>query len=347
MVKLLKLGVLASGGGTNLQAIIDRISTGELPVELRAVISNNSKSGALERARHHGIPAIHLSSYHHPAEEELDKAIVGALRQHKVELVAFAGYMKKRGPAFLEAFTNRVLNIHPALLPRFGGSGMYGVRVHEAVLRSGDPISGCTVHLVDEEYDHGPILAQRYVPVLPHDTPESLAARVLEQEHQLYPEVLLRIAVGDIDLDAAAQDLRPEPTVGALIFNDQGELFLMKSHKWKDLYTLPGGHIEPGETAREALLREIREETGLVIERIGFLRYFDCIYPPQFHQRRHFLFLDFCCKATSDRVALGSEAEAYVWISPHQALSLPLEPFTRGLIESYLQREGICWPPLT
>jgi phosphoribosylglycinamide formyltransferase-1 len=196
----LKLGVLASGGGTNLQAVIDACEQGRIPAQVTVVISNNSGAGALERARRHGIPALHISNYHHPNDADLDAAIVQVLQKHDVDLVLFAGYMKKRGPAFLRAYPGRVLNIHPALLPRFGGKGMYGMNVHRAVLAAGEGESGASVHLVDEKYDHGPILAQRRVPVLPDDTPEDLAARVLVVEHQIYPDVIGRIARGEITL---------------------------------------------------------------------------------------------------------------------------------------------------
>ncbi len=194
----LALGVLASHGGTNLQAIIDSCHSGAIDAEVRVVISNNSRAMALERARRAGIPTAHLSSSTHPDPEKLDEAIADTLRQHGVQVVALAGYMKMLGPRTLEAYRNRILNVHPALLPKFGGRGMYGERVHRAVLESGDTVSGVTVHLVDEEYDRGPIVAQAEVPVLPGDTPETLAARVLEQEHILYPETIQRIATASL-----------------------------------------------------------------------------------------------------------------------------------------------------
>jgi phosphoribosylglycinamide formyltransferase-1 len=197
--------VLASGGGSNLQALLDAGEAGRLDGEVVVVVSNNSEAGALERARRHGIPAHHLSSRHYPDDADLDRALVELLRSYGVNLVAFAGYMKKRGPAFLNAFPNRVLNIHPALLPGpHGGEGKYGLRVHESVLAAGDKVTGVSVHLVDERYDHGPVVARREVPVLPGDTPTSLQRRVLAVEHKLYPAVLAAVARGEIDLDAAA-----------------------------------------------------------------------------------------------------------------------------------------------
>ena len=197
----LALGVLASHGGTNLQAIIDSCRSGAIDAEVRVVISNNSRSMALERARRAGIPTAHLSGATHPDPDSLDEAIAETLRRHGVQVVALAGYMKMLGPRTLNAYRNRILNVHPALLPKFGGQGMYGERVHEAVLASGDTVSGVTVHLVDEEYDRGPVIAQTEVPILPGDTPDTLAARVLEQEHILYPETIQRIATASLKLD--------------------------------------------------------------------------------------------------------------------------------------------------
>ena len=198
----LALGVLASHGGTNLQAIIDGCRTGKIQADLRVVISNNSRSMALERARRAAVSAVHLSSATHPDSDALDDAVATTLRHYEVGLVALAGYMKKLGPRTIAAYENRILNVHPAMLPKFGGQGMYGERVHAAVLAAGETTSGVTVHLVDDEYDHGAVVAQARVPVLPNDTPDSLAARVLAREHQLYPSTIHRIATGKIDLDA-------------------------------------------------------------------------------------------------------------------------------------------------
>jgi phosphoribosylglycinamide formyltransferase-1 len=208
----LRVGVLASGGGTDLQSLIDACEAGRVDGAVVVVVSNNSKAGALERARRHGIPAHHLSNYHYPDDADLDRAFVELLRSYGVNLVAFAGYMKKRGGEFIAAFPNRILNIHPALLPGpHGGPGKYGLRVHESVLAAGDKTTGVTIHLVDERYDHGPVVARREVPVLPDDTPESLQQRVLAAEHELYPAVLAGVARGEIDLDAVAAGGGPAP----------------------------------------------------------------------------------------------------------------------------------------
>lgn len=194
----LRLGFLASHGGSNLQAILDAISSGTLSAEALVVISNNSQAKALERACTLGIATLHLSNQTHPDPVLLDNAIAQGLKDYKVELVILAGYMRKIGPAVLAAFPGKILNIHPALLPKFGGQGMYGMNVHEAVIAAGEIESGPTIHIVNSEYDRGPILAQSKVPVLPGDTPETLQQRVLAEEHRLYPETLQRIATGEL-----------------------------------------------------------------------------------------------------------------------------------------------------
>jgi phosphoribosylglycinamide formyltransferase 1 len=190
-----RLGVLASHGGTNLQALCDRAVLPGSAFEVSLVISNNSASGALERARRMGIPAIHLSGKTHTTPEALDNAILSALRDAGAQLVVAAGYMKKIGPQTIAAYPGRILNIHPALLPRHGGQGMYGQTVHEAVLAAGDRMTGVSIHLVTDEYDRGPLVAQQEVPVLDGDTVETLAARVLAVEHQLLPDTVQELAV--------------------------------------------------------------------------------------------------------------------------------------------------------
>ena len=197
----MRLGVLASHGGSNLQAIIDSTKSGALDAQVAVVISNNSDSLALDRARKEAIPTFHLSRNTHPEPEQLDQAILQALKDQEVNLVALAGYMRPLGPAVLDAYRRRILNIHPALLPNHGGHGMYGMRVHESVIKSGDRMTGVTIHLVDGAYDQGPIVAQTQVPVLKDDTAETLARRVLQTEHRFYSEVLQRVRSGDIDLD--------------------------------------------------------------------------------------------------------------------------------------------------
>ena len=199
-MRKLNLVALASGGGTNLQAIIDNIEKGILNAQIKAVISNNSKSGALERARNHNIPAIHLSHKQFSTPEEFDQRLLSVLRENETDLVILAGYMKMLSPTIVRAYRNKILNIHPALLPSFGGKGMYGIHVHEAVIDSGVKVTGVTVHLVDEIYDHGAIIVQTCVPVLPDDTPETLQQRVLPHEHQLYSKAVQLFAEDKVEI---------------------------------------------------------------------------------------------------------------------------------------------------
>ena len=183
-----------------MQAIIDACRQGRLDARPCVAISNNSESMALRRAAAAGIPWYHISAVTHPGAEE-DREILRVLRHHGVDTVVLAGYMKQVGPETLAAYRGRMLNIHPALLPKFGGRGMYGKRVHEAVLIAGEKVTGVTVQLVDDVYDHGRVLAQRQIPVRERDTADSLAERVLREEHRLYAETLRRIAAGEIVLD--------------------------------------------------------------------------------------------------------------------------------------------------
>lgn len=198
----IRLGFIASHRGSNMQAIVDACNEGRLDAIPAVVISNNSGSQALQRARADSIPAYHVSAQTHPGPGGEDQAILEILQRHEVDLVILAGYMKKIGAKTMQRYRNRILNIHPALLPKYGGQGMYGSRVHEAVVAAGDPVTGASVHLADEEYDHGPVVAQLRVAVQPGDTPETLAERVLEVEHELYVDTVARIASGEIDLDA-------------------------------------------------------------------------------------------------------------------------------------------------
>lgn len=186
----LRLAVFASGGGSNFQALIDAVERGDLACEIRLCVSNRETAGALDRARQAGIAAVVLDPATFADEDAYTSALLGVLDKHEVDFVALAGYMRKIPSAVVRTFRGRMLNIHPALLPAFGGKGMYGRRVHEAALAHGVRWSGATVHLVDDEYDTGPIVLQEPVPVLPDDTPEALAARVLEAEHRIYPEAV-------------------------------------------------------------------------------------------------------------------------------------------------------------
>ena len=198
----MNIGFLASHGGSNMQAIIDACKSGKLKATPAVVISNNSDSGAIAKAKAEGVPYYYLSGKTHPGPGELDEAILNTFLRHQVDIVVLAGYMKKLGPKTLSHFRGRILNIHPALLPKFGGEGMWGIHVHEAVIAAGEKESGVTIHFVDEQYDTGAILAQTRVPVMPDDTPETLAARVLIQEHILYPATLQKIVSGEIPFPA-------------------------------------------------------------------------------------------------------------------------------------------------
>ena len=195
MQKNKNIAVFASGGGSNLQAIIDGCKAGKIPAKVCAVISNNSKSGAMERARNAKIPAFHFSAKTHPTSDELAAAILHTLKNCETDIIFLAGYMKKIDPSILREYANRIFNIHPSLLPKFGGKGMYGINVHQAVIDAGETETGVTIHRVDPEYDTGEYVAQRTVPVLPSDTAETLAARVLEAEHQFLVEVICTLLI--------------------------------------------------------------------------------------------------------------------------------------------------------
>lgn len=196
----MNIAFFASHRGSNMQAALDAWSAGKLEASPRLLISNNRKAEALARAEAAGLATAVRNRATHPEPDDLDQAILGLLLEHDIQLIVLAGYMKLLGPKVVARFRNRILNIHPALLPKFGGTGMYGMRVHEAVIAAGETETGVTVHLVDERYDEGDIVAQTRVPVYPEDTPETLAARVLEREHQFLTEVLDGITKKQITL---------------------------------------------------------------------------------------------------------------------------------------------------
>ncbi len=185
-----RLALFASHEGSLMQAVIDACESARLNAEVSIVISNNSDSGALARARKHGILASHMSRQTHGDAASLDAAMTRVLKNAKIDLVVLAGYMRLIGPKTLSAFQSRVINCHPALLPKYGGQGFYGRRVHEAVLNAGEAVTGSTIHYVDEVYDRGPIIMHNSIPVLPDDTPSALEARVKAGEHQLLIEAL-------------------------------------------------------------------------------------------------------------------------------------------------------------
>ena len=192
----LRLGVLASGSGSNLQSILDGCVGGSIPARVGVVICNVPGARALQRAETAGVPALLLDHRVHRARDDYDWELVAALRKHDVDLVCLAGFMRLIGPALLSSFHNKILNIHPSLLPSF--PGMHAVR---QALAAGVRVAGCTVHLVDEGTDTGPILIQAAVPVLDGDTEETLAERILVQEHRCYPRAISLLAQGRVQID--------------------------------------------------------------------------------------------------------------------------------------------------
>ena len=200
----LDLGVLVSGSGTNLQAILDAIAAGSLDARVRLVVSNRAEAKALERAAKAGVPTLVLSHRDYATREDYDAALVRALREAGVEWVMLAGFMRILTPVFLGAFPNRVINIHPSLLPAFPG-----LDAQKQALEYGVRVSGCTVHLVDAGTDTGPILAQAAVPVLDGDDRDSLAARILKREHELLVAVLHWISEGRLKLELPLGAAKP------------------------------------------------------------------------------------------------------------------------------------------
>ena len=192
----MKIAVLASGEGTTLQAVLDACAGGRLAARVAVVISNNAAAGALRRARAAGVPTRHLSAATAGSVAAQDQALSSTLAEFATDLVLLAGYMKRLGPVTLAAFAGRIINTHPALLPQFGGQGMYGMNVHRAVLAAGLEESGASVHWVDENYDTGAVIMQVRVPVKPADSAQSLAARVQAAERELVIEVLAAAASG-------------------------------------------------------------------------------------------------------------------------------------------------------
>lgn len=187
-----RLGVLVSGRGSNLQSIIDAIGAGTLDATVAIVISNRADAGGLVRAREAGITALFLNPREYASRDDYDQAIVNALRAHDVGLVCLAGFMRLVGPRLLDAYPNSILNIHPSLLPSFPG-----LEAQQQALSHGVRISGATVHLVNADLDAGPIVVQAAVPVLEDDSVESLSARILAEEHRIYPEAIRRVLLGE------------------------------------------------------------------------------------------------------------------------------------------------------
>jgi len=208
MARQVPIGVLVSGSGTNLQAIIDAIEAKRLDAKIEVVLSNKADAQGLVRAQDHGIPTAVLDHKQFPSREAYDQAVVDILRARGVELVVLAGFMRLLSPVFVKAYSNRIMNIHPALLPSFPG-----LHVQKKALEHGVRFSGCTVHFVNEECDEGPIIIQAVVPVFPDDSEASLAARILNQEHRIYPRAIqlyaedrLRVEGRRVLVDGLAKD---------------------------------------------------------------------------------------------------------------------------------------------
>lgn len=198
----MKIAVFVSGGGTNLQAIIDRINSGYLSgVEISLVIASNENAYALTRAAENNILAVTMSVKAYKTRDEWDEAVVSKVKESGAELIVLAGYLSLLGNKLVKEYANRIINIHPALIPSFCGAGMYGIRPHEAVLARGVKVSGATVHFVNENYDEGPIILQKAVDVLPDDTAEVLQKRIMKEcEQDILPRAIRLIADGKVEI---------------------------------------------------------------------------------------------------------------------------------------------------
>ena len=199
----MKIAVFVSGGGTNLQAIIDNTKDGILKdIEIALVLSSSKGAYALERAANNGIKSVVVSKKDFDSIEAWDEAVLAAVEESGAELIVLAGYLSLMGPKVVSKYSNRIINIHPALIPSFCGAGMYGIRPHQAALAKGVKVSGATVHFVNENYDEGPILLQKAIDVLPDDTPESLQKRIMENcEWKILPQAIRLIADGKVVIE--------------------------------------------------------------------------------------------------------------------------------------------------
>jgi len=191
---LINIVVFASGSGTNFQAIIDAVENGQINGRIVGLISNKKGIQAIDRAQKHNIDHEYLAPSDFPSYPNYVEALLKQLEQWDTQLIALAGYMIKIPSEIIDKYKDRIVNIHPSLLPKYGGKGFYGKKVHRAVIDNKEEISGCTVHMVTEEYDQGPILGQRKVPVRKSDAPETLAKRILKEEHKLFPEIIAKLA---------------------------------------------------------------------------------------------------------------------------------------------------------
>jgi formyltetrahydrofolate-dependent phosphoribosylglycinamide formyltransferase len=207
MERPVRLAVLLSGSGTTLQNLLDRIADGSLVAQIAVVVGSRPDAFGLERARRAGIPALTVPRKEHRDSNRFNDALHDAIEPYDVDLVVLAGFLSLFQPR--ARYAGRVLNIHPALIPAFCGTGFYGDKVHRAVIESGAKISGCTVHFADDQYDHGPIILQKAVPVLEDDTPDSLAARVHAVENEIYPEAIRLWAAGRLRIEGRRVRILP------------------------------------------------------------------------------------------------------------------------------------------
>lgn len=220
MSETIKIGVLISGGGTNLQALIDACEDADFPAEIALVLSNKASAKGLERAKKAGISHFVVDHKKYPQRRDFDAELHKWLKEARVDLVCLAGFMRILSPSFIREWRGRILNIHPSLLPKFGGEGMYGHHVHEAVIRAHEIETGATVHIVTEDCDLGPTVLQRAIPVYRFDTAETLAGRVLDVEHQIYPQAVAHMAEiilderrrprHDMDMNADHHPVKPD-----------------------------------------------------------------------------------------------------------------------------------------
>jgi len=207
----IRVVILLSGRGSNFQAIAEAA----LPIEIAAVISNRPKAAGLDYARSRGIPAVALDHTQHPDREAFDALLADEVDRHQPDLVVLAGYLRILSAAFIARFEGRLLNIHPSLLPMFPG-----LKTHERALAEGVKIHGCTVHFVTADLDHGPIVIQAAVPVRADDTPDTLAARVLAQEHRIYPQAVRWFAEGRLEINHGRVNLKDDPTSQSVLFTE-------------------------------------------------------------------------------------------------------------------------------
>jgi len=201
-----RIGVLVSGGGTNLQAIIDGTESGLINGQVAVVISNRKEAYGLKRADKHKIPAIYIGKGNYPDTALADQALLETLKTYEIDIIVLAGYLKILSPAIIEDYRNRIINVHPSLIPAYSGDGFYGMKVHEAVIEAGEKYSGATVHFVDEGTDTGAIITQEKVDVTSEDTAETLAKKVLAIEHKILVETTAKLCLGKVEVGGRKVD---------------------------------------------------------------------------------------------------------------------------------------------